>query len=186
MKKHLGFLLNVAAIGLFIPGIILPIFSLKMDIIAKMSGSSLSSEIVDKQLSILGTVEELWLDERLLVAILIFLFSVCIPILKTSLATIAYFIKNTLIAKRIINFINIIGKWSMADVFVVAIFLAIMSTNHADTQNLQQLVIFGFKLDLMISSATLSSVGEGFYYFTGYCILSIIASQLLKSAIDQT
>ena len=185
MKKHLGFLLNIIAIGLFIPGITLPIFTLAMDVTAQVSSTSLTSEIVNKELSLLGTIEELWQDERLLVAILIFAFSIAIPLLKTSLITLAYFIKNSQLAKKLIDFVSIIGKWSMADVFIMAIFLAVLSTNHAETISHQQLSLFAFKLDVGISSETLSNVGIGFYYFTAYCLISILGTQLSQSAFNK-
>ena len=66
----------------------------------------------------------------------------------------------------------------MADVFVVAIFLAILSTNHTETSNSEQLSIFGFKIILDISTQTLSAAGEGFYYFTAYCIASLLGTQI--------
>lgn len=186
MKKHLGFLFNLIAIGLFIPGITLPIFNLAMDVTAKVSSTSLSSDIVNKELSLLGTIQELWQDDRILVAVLIFAFSIAIPVLKTALVSIAYFIKNINLAKRIIGFVSVIGKWSMADVFIVAIFLAVLSTNHAETESRQQLNLFAFKMDVIISSETLSNVGIGFYYFTAYCLLSILGTQLSQSAIKKS
>ena len=72
----------------------------------------------------------------------------------------------------------------MADVFVIAIFLAIMSTNHAETITSEQFSVFGFKIALDISTQTLSAAGEGFYYFTAYCLLSLIGTQLASSAIN--
>lgn len=185
MKKHIGFLFNIIAITLFIPGIYLPIFNLHMAITAKISSSSLSSDVVNKELSLLGTISELWQDDRFLVAIMIFVFSIAIPLLKTSIITFSYFIKNTVLAKKLVNFVSVIGKWSMADVFVIAIFLAVLSTNHAETANQKQLSLFGFKLDILLSSETLSNVGMGFYYFTGYCLLSILGTQLINSSIKK-
>ena len=176
-KKHLGFVFNLVALGLFFPGILLTMFSLQMDMAASISGSSLTSTLVNKELSIIATVQELWNDQRLLVAALIFLFSVCIPLLKSVLVTLAYFIKNQLWESRLLHFVASIGKWSMADVFVVAIFLAILSTNHADTASAQQFNLFGFKIALDVSTQTLSAAGEGFYYFTAYCLLALIGSQ---------
>ena len=184
MKRHFAFSLNLIALGLFFPGILLPMFSLDMSVIAQISGSSLSSELVNKELSLLATIEELWQDQRLLVAGLIFAFSVCIPLIKTLLVFWAYFKKHSQLEIKIIEFIGKIGKWSMADVFVVAIFLAVLSTNHGDTASQQQLSMFGFKLNLLISSETLSAVGIGFYYFTGYCLLSLFATQCSQSAIS--
>ena len=72
----------------------------------------------------------------------------------------------------------------MADVFVVAIFLAVLSTNHAETATQQQLALFGFKLDLIVSSETLSALGAGFYYFTAYCLLSLLGTAISQSSIS--
>lgn len=183
IKKHLGFSLNLLALGLFFPGILLTMFSFNMEMAANISGSSLTSSLIDKELSIMATIVELWEDNRLLVAALIFAFSVCIPCLKTVLICIAYFCRSLQLEKRLLNFVAAIGKWSMADVFVIAIFLAIMSTNHAETSNTEQFSIFGFRISLEISTQTLSAAGEGFYYFTAYCILSLLGTQLAISAM---
>ena len=184
-KKHLGFAFNIIALGLFFPGILLTMFSLKMDMAASISGSSFTSTLVNKELSIMATVQELWNDQRLLVAALIFLFSVCIPLLKSVLVTFSYFTKNQKTESRLLRFVASIGKWSMADVFVVAIFLAILSTNHADTASNQQFNIFGFKIALDISTQTFSAAGEGFYYFTAYCVLSMLGTQISASYINK-
>lgn len=186
MKKHLGFLFNLIAIALFIPGITLPMMTLSMDVFAKMSGGELSSTLLDKELSLLATIQELWQDERLFVAALIFLFSICIPLLKTVLMTAVYFINNMALAKRIADFVSLISKWSMADVFVVAVFLAILSTNQAETVSEQQINIFAFKINFTFSSETFSAAGPGFYYFVGYCLLAILATQLSRSALNDT
>jgi uncharacterized paraquat-inducible protein A len=182
MKKKLGLLLNIIAIALFIPGISQPMFSLSMEVIANAGASSLSSQLLNKELSLLATINELYTDDRLLVASLILVFSIVIPLIKTSLITLAFYLKNSLRAQQLVSFVNMIGKWSMADVFVVAVFLAVFSTNHAETMNQHQLSLFGFKLDIMMSSATVSNIGVGFYYFTAYCIVSLIGTQLSYSA----
>ncbi|MBU2870254.1 paraquat-inducible protein A [Colwellia sp. E2M01] len=186
MTKHLGFFLNLVAIGLFIPGITLPIFSLVMEANAHVGGSQLTTELVNKELSLLGTINELWLDDRLLVAIALFIFSIAIPVIKATLVCTAYFISNTSLAKKILNVISAIGKWSMADVFVIAVFLAVLSTNHAETINHQQFTLFSFQIKLALSSETISNVGKGFYYFFGYCVLSLLASQISQYAINKT
>lgn len=185
LRKHLGFILNLAAIGLFIPGIYLPMFNLNMAVTAHIANGNLTSEIVNKELSLLNTINELWQDERILVAALIFLFSIAIPVLKTALITLSYFLKNIHFAKKLVAFVNFIGKWSMADVFVIAIFLAVLSTNHAETATQHTIAVFGFKINLILSSETLSHVGTGFYYFLSYCLLSMIGTQLSLSALKQ-
>ena len=183
IRRHLGFGLNVAALGLFFPGILLPMFSLNMEMAGSLSGSSIVSTIVDKELSIIATVQELLDDQRVLVAALIFLFSVCIPVVKTCLVSVAYFKPGTAIERQLFSLISNIGKWSMADVYVVAIFLDILSTNHAETAVNHGFSVFGFKLSLDISTQTLSAAGEGFYYFTGYCILSLLGIHLAQTAV---
>lgn len=183
--KHLGFFLNLLALALFIPGILQPMFSLTMDVTAQTNISQLSSELINKELSLIATIQELYQDDRVLVAALILFFSIIIPIIKSTLISFTYFTKNNVLARKVTSFVNAIGKWSMADVFVVAIFLAVMSTNHAETQTAHQLSLFGFKVDLLLSSETLSSIGVGFYYFTCYCIVSMIASQVSGYALSR-
>lgn len=186
MQKHVGFVLNIIALGLFFPGILLPMFNLEMALAASISGSpAITSDLVNQELSIMQTVTELYNDQRVFVALLIFAFSVCIPLLKTTLISIAYFAKKQKIATRLLRFVGAIGKWSMADVFVVAVFLAVLSTNHAETANQQQLSIFGFELALNISSQTLSNVGDGFYYFVGYCLVSLAGTHLALNSSYQ-
>ena len=180
---HVGFLLNIVAIGLFFPGILLPMFSLDMSLAAAIGGGgTISNDLVNQELSILQTVDQLWDENRLLVAILIFVFSVCVPLTKTVFVTLAYCLKNTVAAKRLLSFVAAIGKWSMADVFVVAIFLAVFSTNHADTVSQEQLRVFGFEITIDVSSQILSNVGVGFYYFVAYCLVSLLGTHLALSA----
>jgi len=179
--KHLGFTINLVALGLFFPGILLTMFSFDMEMLAVLGGSTFTPSLINKELSIMATVQELWEDQRLFVAALIFAFSVCIPLLKSILISVAYFAKSMTFEKKILSFVGAIGKWSMADVFVVAVFLAIMSTNHSETADTENFSVFGFQIAVDISTQTLSAVGEGFYYFTAYCFLSLIATQLMLS-----
>lgn len=185
IKKHLGYFINLTAIALFFPGILLPMLSFNMEMIANVGGAQLTNTLINKNLSLIQTIEELLHDERFTVAALIFIFSICIPVIKFILLTIAYAKKHSPLEISIYNFIGKIGKWSMADVFVVAVFLAMLSTNHAETATQQQLSLFGFKLDLMISSETLSALGDGFYYFTGYCLLSLLGTAISQSSLSQ-
>lgn len=184
LKKHLGFLFNLIAMALFIPGILLPMFSLNMAMTANVSGAKITNTLIDKNLSLLQTIQELWQDERLLVAALIFAFSICIPVTKFILLSIAYIKKHSKLEVAIYKVISSIGKWSMADVFVVAIFLAVLSTNHAETATQEQMAIFGFRLDFIVSSETLSALGPGFYYFTSYCLLSLLGTAISYSSIN--
>lgn len=184
LQKHFGFALSIIAIGLFVPGILAPMFTLTMDMAVITSGPSISSELINKELSITGTVLELMREDRTLVAILIFVFSVIIPIIKTSLISAIYFTNNIEWQRKVAKFVATIGKWSMADVFVVAIFLAVLSTDHAQSAEQHEFSFLGLSINFLISSQTLSNVGSGFYYFVAYCIMSLIGSQLMLNAIE--
>jgi len=73
--------------------------------------------------------------------------------------------KNSKTGVRIENTSALLAKWSMADVFVMALiisFLAIKASAGTST--------------LLQTEITLES---GFYYFLGYCLLFILSSQLL-------
>ncbi len=185
-QKHLGFALTIIALVLFFPGILLPMFRLNMELAGALSGASMATELVNKELSIIGTVSQLFEEDRYLVSILIFVFSVLIPLLKTGLISTVYFSKKPEAQKKIASFVATIGKWSMADVFVVAIFLAVLSTNHAESSETHELSFLGMSLDLEISTQTLSSVGTGFYFFTAYCLISLLGSQMLLSSLKRS
>lgn len=183
--KYVGFALTLIAFGLFIPGILLPMFNLSMDMNVAVTGTDIKSSLVNKELSIINTVKELWHQNRYLVSILIFVFSILIPAMKTSALTFVFFAKSQVIRKQVAHLIAAIGKWSMADVFVVAVFLAVLSTNHAETAEQHQLTFFGMSIKFEVSSQTISMVGDGFYYFTAYCLLSILGSQILLSSVKK-
>lgn len=184
IEKKIGFAINLIALLLFIPGIVLPMFSLSMDMAANVSGTNINATLINKELSLINTIKELFNDQRILVALLILVFSIAVPLIKTLLILIAFWKREQQIEQKIIQFVASIGKWSMADVFVVAVFLVIMSTNHADTSNMKQLALFGFKFNIHISSETLSSLKEGFYYFTSYCLLSLLGTHIYHKAIN--
>lgn len=187
MLKHAGFAMTVIAVACFVPGIVMPMFVLNMDMAVALSGAGFSSGIINKELSILATVSELWREQRYLVSILIFVFSVIIPLVKTTLVTCVYFMQQSATQKNAIAIVAAIGKWSMADVFVVAVFLAILSTNHAQTKEMHELAFFGMKIAFEMSTQTMSNVGQGFYFFVAYCVLSLLGSQvILKSVNDRS
>lgn len=121
-------------------------------------------EVFRKTRSILDTVNELYQSNNILVAVLVGLFSIVIPILKLTLMLIACLpIANKM--KQIINrIISFVGKWSMADVFVVALIIVYMAGNaSAGMGELLQ---------------TYAHFEAGFYYFLAYCLFSIASHAL--------
>jgi hypothetical protein len=107
-------------------------------------------------------------DGNWLVAISIIAFSVIIPIFKL-LVTIVYGITNkTGISLGVFKFSYALGKWSMADVFVAALFLGFLSFSNMNEG---------------VETEALSLAGM--YYFLGYCILSLVSSILINAALKK-
>jgi paraquat-inducible protein A len=64
--------------------------------------------------------------------------------------------------------------------------LSVLSTDHAQSVEQHQLSFLGMSVDFEISTQTLSNVGMGFYFFVAYCLVSLIGSQLMLSAINRS
>ena len=120
----------------------------------------------EKTRSILGTVKELFDSKNYLVSFLVMLFSVIIPLSKGLLLLTSLWIPEVRIKKRLVGIANVISKWSMADVFVVAVIVAYLAANASGDMG-----------EIFSMTATL---GSGFYFFLTYCVLSILSAQLMS------
>lgn len=174
-----GILLFGSLILLF-PGISKPIFNIQLNTGVDAKLGKFNAKIFDKSRSILGTVKDLYDGNTKFVAVMIFFFSVVVPLIKACFMFFLLLSKNREIKKRIYEFIKVLGKWSMADVFVVGIFLAFLSTRDQVGTSMKQLQILGFNLNVEITAVMDSSLGPGFYYFTGYCLTSLLSIQVYK------
>jgi hypothetical protein len=115
--------------------------------------------------SILGTVDELARTGNLLVAFLVVFFSLVIPVFKLLLLLATLMLSGER-AQRFLLLVNSrLSKWSMADVFVMALLVAYMAGSAS-----------GQVGELLIMEARLE---PGFYYFLAYCLFSIVAGSLL-------
>lgn len=125
-------------------------------------------EVYTQTRSILGAVRNLYDVGSPLPATLILLFSVVVPLAKSGLVTWAVFMKDGVSRQRTLDFVEAIAKWSMADVFVVALFityLAAVATQSTPAGGSPPLVAF------------VAQFGPGFYWFTGYCLFSLASQQ---------
>ena len=62
-----------------------------------------------------------------------------------------------------------LSKWSMVDVFVIALIVAYMAGNaNANSEDLLNMH---------------AEFGTGFWYFTGYCLFAIAASSFIKPVV---
>ena len=72
--------------------------------------------------SILSGIINLWQEKYVFLSIIIFVFSVIFPIAKLASLIVIWFVKlYDAQRKRLLYFMELLGKWSMLDVFVTAI-----------------------------------------------------------------
>jgi len=108
--------LSLAALVLFIPANTLPILSISQ--MGHRNESTIWSGVV-----------ELWQSGTPGIAVLVFLCSILIPLFKIlGLLYLcgSYQIHSPRKYSSLLRFISVIGRWSMLDVFLVAIFVAIV------------------------------------------------------------
>ena len=126
-------------------------------------------EVYTQTRSILGAVRNLYDVGSPIPATLILLFSVVVPLTKALLVVLATFMRAADARQRVLNFVTAIGKWSMADVFVVALFITYLAAEATQTVPGQTSAA-----PLMAFDATF---GPGFYWFAAYCLFSLASQQ---------
>jgi hypothetical protein len=113
-----------------------------------------------------------------LVGVLLLTFSVFFPLIKIFSSMCYYYnYKNTKENPMIQFFVFKSGKWSIADVMVVAIFMAYIGFNGIITSQFGQLNSEG--QDLVILTTNGTSLQPGYYLFMAYAFLSLFFSSLL-------
>ncbi len=198
MKRRIGLGVLLLAYLLWIPGISQPLLTLTgsvdkarlmtlgkelladspgvVPMVGRMAASLLERVEVSGQIqayektrSILGTIEELLNAGHWLVGFLVALFSVLIPLVKGGLLAFTAWRPHSPASATGKRIGDLISRWSMADVFVVAVIVAYLAAGA--TRNMDEI----FTLD--------ARFGLGFYCFLAYCLLSIAATQLMRAPI---
>jgi hypothetical protein len=113
--------------------------------------------------SVDSIIKLLYKDGNDIIANVILAFSVILPLFKLLITTLLLYWERARKNKVVTIILTLIGKWSMADVFVAAIFIA----------------YFSFHSMHMGQIETESSVLLGFYFFLSYAVVSILASVML-------
>jgi paraquat-inducible protein A len=147
----------VLSMAMLYPGLTQPMMNLTIEATLPLLGKM---EFYNKTQSIMESITSLFDGGNRLVAVLILLFSVIVPILKALFLLLALAIPVAGVRYYLHQIVLLIGKWSMADVFVVGVFMAFLAGSAHPS-----------------ASATLH---DGFYFFTAYCVLSILGAQLFK------
>ena len=112
------------------------------------------------------------------VGLLMVAFSVVFPILKLISSFIFYYdFKQARSNKWVQFFVIKSGKWSMADVMVVAIFMAFIGFNGIITSQIGKLSTTS--QDIVILSTNGTALQPGYYLFFTYAMLAMFLSQYL-------
>jgi hypothetical protein len=126
-------------------------------------------EVYHQTRSIVGSVRHLYRVGSPLAASLILLFSVIVPLTKAALVLGAVVRRDAVRRRRTLNFVELIAKWSMADVFAVALFIAYLAARASQTPP---------SGDFVPQAVTFTATfGPGFYWFAGYCLASLGVQQ---------
>jgi hypothetical protein len=116
--------------------------------------------------------------EMILVGILVFTFSIIFPTLKLISSFLWSLGKERLNQNKVIRFFVIkSGKWSMADVMVVAIFMAYIGFNGIVGNQLDILRHSTDAVEMFTTNGT--RLLGGFYLFLSFVISSMILSEIL-------
>jgi hypothetical protein len=127
-------------------------------------------EIYEQTRSIVSSVQRLYEVGSPVPATLILLFSVIVPVTKALLVAWAFFLADAARRRPTLNFVETIAKWSMADVFVVALFIAYLAAQASQTPPGDATAgppLVAFTADF----------GPGFYWFAAYCLFSLASQQ---------
>ena len=123
-------------------------------------------EVYSQTRSIVGSVRHLYSVGSHTAATLILFFSIIVPLTKSFLVSWAVLQSNSLRTERTLFFVEAIARWSMADVFAVAVIIAYLAAQASQSVGGTTIITFD------------AFFGSGFYWFAGYCLTSLAVQQL--------
>ena len=156
VRNVIALVLALISFGLLYPGLVKPLITIS----ASFTLLGRSMEIFSETRSILQTVRSLHESGNDFVAGLILVFGVVVPIVKGLILLGVLLLRPSRFRSRLFAFVRTIGKWAMNDVFVVAVYTAFLAGKAQENLN--------------------AELGVGFYYFTAYCLTSLLAIQFMK------
>ncbi|NCA68518.1 MAG: paraquat-inducible protein A [Sphingobacteriia bacterium] len=119
--------------------------------------------------------------DMLLVAVLLTLFSLIFPLLKVIATFIHHADLGGLRASAVVGFFALrSGKWSMADVMVVAIFMAYIGFDALVANQLASLR--GASEGVVVLTTNATSLEPGFFLFLAFVLAGLVLSSVLESS----
>jgi hypothetical protein len=181
-------LFTLISFVLLITGLLLPMIEIDARISSMtftLLGESISFKdqvLYYKSKSIIEVVQLMLSQSRidvLFVGVLVFIFSVLFPISKL-IASILYLYAENLRANKFVQFLIFkTGKWSMADVMVIAIFMSYIGFSGIITEQLRQIEKLTEGIDILTTNR--SSLQTGFFSFTSFAILSLLIAHRIAN-----
>ena len=184
------FILFGTTITLLISGIMLPMLDIEAKI-AKLYFIILDQPIVFEnqilffQTKSISDLVRLLLDSNearmILVGVLLTMFSIIFPTLKL-ISTAMYYYGNSILANNPITrfFALKSTKWSMADVFVVSIFMAYLGLDGVVNSELKHLESRGDPVNIITTNGTHLEIG--FFLFLGFVLTSFVLSMMVEKS----
>ncbi len=179
--------LTLISILLLVLGISLPMIDIdaRLDsFVFNLLGESVAFDeqvIYFQSKSIVEVTKTLWQSGGLdlkAVGTLVLLFSIVFPFFKLLLSGLYLFSQSIRSNTWVRNIIFHLGKWSMADVFVVAIFMAYIGMYGIITSQLSGLD--QNRSGFVVETINYSRLSPGAFYFTAYTVLSIIIGVIIN------
>ncbi len=185
-------ILVLAAIVLLIGGITTPMIDIDARVL-ELAFSIMGEEIAFKnqvlffQSKSIFDVVKILIEfgglQAMFVGVLILAFSILFPLCKILASMFAVWNPAKLRENSFLNWLALkSGKWSMADVFVVAIFMAYIGFDSILSNQLAQIAGVE-KAKNIVSTQDHTSLQMGFYLFTAYCLFSLFLSMVTERFI---
>jgi hypothetical protein len=180
-------LLVTISLLLLLTGLLLPMIEIDASI-SRMSFTLLGESITFKDQVLYykskSILEVVWLMFRqsradvMIVGVLVLVFSVLFPLMK-QIASLIFVFSERSRENRIVRFMVFkTGKWSMADVMVIAIFMSYIGFAGIITEQLKQIESITSSVEILTTNK--SSLLTGFFFFTAFAIFSLAISQKIE------
>jgi len=155
-------LISISTVSLIL-GLITPILSIEASKELPVIGETV---LQFQSKGILSSISALIEHDNLWIALLLLLFSVIVPIAKTVTVFLTLFARSHHISIKGLHLSKNMGKWSMADVFVIAIIVVFFST--------EQEVL------------TKAEIQSGLWFLATYVVTSLVGTQLVSAQIEKS
>lgn len=110
-------------------------------------------------------IKSLFEEGSIFLGVIIFLFSLIFPVLKIALCAISvirYGKSDSIIPGGLIKAIGFISKWSMADVFIVAVIIVMFKAKGFNSRFTAETGIYCYALSAILSSLTIFFITRRF------------------------